>query len=389
MLTYHQCGHNFVWNLQSLMEDDVGEGLILSPVNIPAGKIETRIPQEVLGLSWMDPQFYLPHDSKNNLETYSFFPGNLLDQFTTSDFESYSQEAAEGCLSFQNELGLQYAVIPTRYFEDLPSEYLEQLENLFVQPFLEAREQHAPNLPLLLTVIAKRVHLDFGSMRDEILSWATSFPEVEGVYLLFDHNFQSKQIKDPAFLAGALRFIRALRQNGMKVHVGYSGIEGLLYSVADPTSVSVGSYENLRSFGIRRLESQDNRTLRSPRPRIYSGLLLQWIEDTFLPPISQLVSEWQAYFDDSPYKEYLLTAGSSLNSQRPEVYKHYFHVFDNQVDALPVPALRADHLRSLAIAAMEKFEEIQNSGVVLDPNSDGSHLPAWMNSLAMFEAQPE
>ncbi len=85
MLIYHQCGHNFVWNVQSLQDDGAGEGLIVSPVNVEADKISERIPTGILESSWMDPQFYIPNDSKNKLKTYPFFPGNVLENFDTSD----------------------------------------------------------------------------------------------------------------------------------------------------------------------------------------------------------------------------------------------------------------------------------------------------------------
>lgn len=139
MLTYHQCGHNDIWNRQSFEEDGAGDGLILSPVNIEANRIQDRFPSSALGNSWMDPQFYLPHDSKNKLATYPFFPGNVLPDFTTADFESHASEVARECLAFQARLGLQYLVIPTRYFDDLPENYLHQLTTLFVHPFIQAK----------------------------------------------------------------------------------------------------------------------------------------------------------------------------------------------------------------------------------------------------------
>jgi len=389
MLIYHQCGHNFVWNLQSLRDDGVGEGVIISPVNVKADRIEARISRSVLDRSFLDPQFYLPHDSKNNLESYPFFPANVLGGFNTTEYEAHAFDVARACLTFQHDLGLRYLVIPTRYFDDLPTDYLDQLGSLFVEPFLEARAAAGIDKPILLTVIAKGVHLEAGVARDELLSWATSFAEISGVYLILDHRSNSKQIKNPAFLAGALRFVRALRLNGLEVHIGYGGLEGLLYSIADPTSVTVGSYENLRSFGTLRLESRERGPQRGPRPRIFSGRLLQWLEDTALPPIRELVPDWVALFDESPYREFLLDQESALNFQRAEIYKHYFYIFAGQVAALPALDERLGYVREAVIGALEAFDMIRTRTVLLDSDSDGSPLPAWMNAMAMYEAHPE
>jgi hypothetical protein len=194
--------------------------------------------------------------------------------------------------------------------------------------------------------------LEPGTLRDELLSWATGFEGVTGIYLIFDYNFHSKQIKDPGYLAGALRFVRALRLNDLEIHVGYCGLEGLLLSVADPSSVSVGSYENLRSFGTLRLETRDAEVRRGPHPRIYSARLLQWIEDTYLPALRELMPGWRTLVDGSPYKEYLLDPGSSLSFQRSEIYKHYFYLFAQQVAALPPVPQRAQHLRGRVTEAL-------------------------------------
>ncbi len=114
MQIYHQCGHNFVWNKQSIQDDGVGEGLIISPVNIDADQLRKRIPDEILELSWLDPQFYRPKHKKGFLKTYPFFPGNVMDEFNTSDFSDHADEVANQCLEFQNGHGLKYLVIPSR-----------------------------------------------------------------------------------------------------------------------------------------------------------------------------------------------------------------------------------------------------------------------------------
>src|SRR5687767_7548443 len=113
MLIYHQCGHNFVWNIQSVQNDGAGEGLIMSPVNVELERIRDRVPEDILVRSWMDPQFYLPHDSKTKLASYPFFPSNILEEFTTVDFEGHAPGVATACLDFQHSLGLRYLVIPT------------------------------------------------------------------------------------------------------------------------------------------------------------------------------------------------------------------------------------------------------------------------------------
>jgi hypothetical protein len=388
MRVYHQCGHNYVWNIQSLIDDEVGNGLIVSPVNIEKDKIAKRISEEIRAASWFDPQFYLPYDSKGKLETYPFFPANYLDGFDTEAYEDVAHQVASECLKFQDSMGFGYLVIPTRYRKELPENHLEQLQDLFVTPFLEEYQRVGSVKPLLLTVIVRPIQIADGSARDEILSWITGFQEISGVYLIFDNEFQSKQIQDPAYLANAMSFIHILRENDMEVHVGYCGLEGLLYSIADVTSVSVGAYENLRRFDIQRLQTEDREQRRPPTPRIYSGRLLQWISENSMPPIRSLVKDWQDLFDESPYIDYLLNPpkGEELHFQKPQIYKHYFSVFSRQVSELAYIANRESFLKQRAQEAISLFEYIANSNVLLEPDSNGDHLYSWINAISMYEA---
>ena len=207
MRIYHQCGHNTVWNVSSLEDDSAGHGLIVSPVNIPSDKLADRISQELRNTSFLDPQFYRPQDNKNYLETYTFFPANVLDGFNTTNFQSVADTVATECLKFQHLLDFEYSIIPTRYYEHLPQEYLTELSNLFVDPFLQARERLGISKPTLLTVIVRDPQLEDGLLRNELLSWITGFSEIAGVYVIFENSETSKQIKNPDHLVQVLSLI--------------------------------------------------------------------------------------------------------------------------------------------------------------------------------------
>ncbi len=99
--------------------------------------------------------------------------------------------------------------------------------------------------------------------------------------------------------------------------------------------------------------------------------------------------DWRDYFDDSPYKDYLLDPHSFLSFQRSEIYKHYFFIFSRQIEALPAVPQRAGYLSGRVTEALELFEQIRAARVFLDSDSDYSHLPGWLNAIAMFQEQPE
>jgi len=231
------------------------------------------------------------------------------------------------------------------------------------------------------------VQIEDKDMRVELLSWLTAVSEITGVYLIFNNSFTSKQIVDPGYLSEVLNFIKILRENDLEVHIGYSGLEGLLYSVADPTSVSVGAYENLRSFNISRMEDT-NATARSPTPRIFSDMLVQSVPVTLTPALDKLYPAWEAdLIPDTPHKEFLISDPTKLHFSKGEIYKHYFCGFSRMVSNLPGSTSdRIIHIDELAKSALVKYKEMTGNGIVFNADSDGEHLVAWRNALGMYKA---
>jgi hypothetical protein len=385
MRIYHQTGHNWKWNVTALEEDNAGFGLIVSPVNLSEEKV-LGLPSSIRERSFFDPQTYLPRDVKGQLSSYSYFPGNLRSNVQTAEYDEIAAESARECIDLQIRSGLAYITIPTRYFGELPSDHLQQSAEYIVDPFIAYYRDRAPSKPLLLTVIVKPIQLTDQEQKSALLNWITSIHELSGVYVIFENGFQSKQVKDAAFLAGALEFIHSLRMNDLEVHIGYANTESYLYSIAQPTSVAMGSYENLRRFGIERFVAAEGGQRRGPNPRLYSGALLQWVDYGYLGAIQSLYPNWREVVEDSSYRPLMFSPQFRWHFQKPELYKHYFTVFSRQIDALPDNSTaRIDHVQRHIETARSHFDGIDQSGVVLDSDSDGSHLPFWLTAINLHK----
>lgn len=380
----HQVGHNSKWNIDSLTEDSAGNGLILSPVNIKYDKI-VKLDSDLRKVSIFDPQFYLPKEPKSNLSTYDFFPANLKNDFQTSDFENIGDDIARACIDFQIEREFIKVVIPTRHYNVLPTDYYDQMYHYLVEPFLRYYTSQNYQQDILLTIIVNESQVMNEDEKSKLLNWLTSIQEIDGVYLILDNNFNTKQIKNAEYLYNVLTIIHSLRLNDMEVHLGYTNTEGLLYSIADPNSVSMGSYENLRRFGINRFTITERQVQTQPNPRLYSRALYQLIDYGFIGAIQRLYDKWEYIFEDSKYKPLMFRPEYNWHFTKPEPYKHYFLVFSSQILTLPEQISdRIEYLKKSFQEAIDLFTEIRNAGVVLDDNSDGSHLSYWITSINMY-----
>jgi hypothetical protein len=152
-----------------------------------------------------------------------------------------------------------------------------------------------------------------------------------------------------------------------------------------PDSVGMGSYENLRSFGIKRFQDLEAGPMRGPRARLYSSKLLQWMDYQYIQAMRQLIPSYENYFDESEYRPLMFTPDYNWQFQKPEPYKHYFYVFNNQIKSLPEDQLeRIEALKTAIRNAIRLFREIETT-ILLDEDSDGSHLPTWGNVITAFQ----
>ncbi len=384
MKVYHQTGFRLNWNIDCFQQK-VGDGLIFSPINIDADKL-IQLDNSLKETSFLDPQLYLLNEAKGTLDTYPYFPGNIKPDYSTPDLDNSNQILAQLCIDYQLKNNFEYIVIPTRYYVDNPTTYFLQTGDYFVSPFIDYIRAQGIKKKILQSVIVKTIMLTDEEKRNETLNWITG-QQIDGVYLIFEDNATGKQIKDFEFLFNALKFIHILKMNGMEVHLGYNNTEAILYSIAMPDSVSIGSYENLRSFGIKRFQDLENGPMRAPRARLYSSFLLQWIDYQYIDAMSKLIDNYESYFDDSEYKPLMFKPDYNWQFMKPEPYKHYFYVFNNQIKALPETQLeRIESLKANTRQSMNLFRRIEET-VLLDDDSNGSHLPNWFNVINAFQKE--
>lgn len=389
MKVYHQLGFRYQWNIDCL-ESGIGDGLIFSPINIDSEKL-LAMSKSLRRVSFLDPQFYLLNKEKSTNITYPFFPGNIKADFSTADLDVSNTKLAEICIDYQVNAELEYIVIPTRYVDAVPTRYLEQMTENFVYPFLDIKFQKNITRKFLLTVVVKQIMIEDQDKLDELLNWMTGLSDIAGFYLIFENNFTSKQIKNFDYLRKVLFFIDVLKHNEFEVHIGYCNTESLIYSAAMPDSITIGSYENLRMFKISRFEMSEGKSMRAPNARLYSSKLLQWLDYNYIDSMKSLIANYDSFFDDTNYKPLMFSLGEFKNQQyswhfaKSEIYKHYFEVFYSQVKNLSSNQQeRIEQLKSTIKTAIDNFKVIENN-VLLDDDSNGSHLTIWYNVLNSYK----
>lgn len=379
---YHQLGHNYNWNLQSFKDDSCGNGMIISPCHTEEEKCPTIL-KSVSGKAFFDPQFFVPNSTKGKLKTYSFFPQVVSGGFATQDYAADSKISARECVSFQLSSDFEYGVIPTRYLAGTPSDFIKGQSEYFVEPFLREFEAQGCSKKLLLQLVLNEHMLKDEDFLSDILNWATGLTEIEGIYLITELQTASKQVNNLDFLIRKLHLIEQLRANDLMVVLGYLNTESLLLAIAGPDVLTIGSYENVRLFGATKFVDEKKET-RGPTPRLYISQLTQLVDHRYLNVISRLFSD--DFFDDTPYNAELFEPSFKWHFSKPALYKHYFVVLCRQLDELKNldGNQRYSQLCDILGLSLDNFQIINSSGIVLDDNSGGTHLPIWLTAAHQF-----
>lgn len=382
---YHQLGHNYKWNLESLRRDQTGQGVIFAPRFMGPKDIE-KIEPAMVRNGIFDPQFFLPRTALGKLSDYEFFPDNVAEGFITQGYSpEYAKASADKCVEYQIDRDFRYVVIPTRHMSGMPTTFVDNQQELFVSPFLNAIAEQQPKTKVLLQVVVNRDMIKDRAYSDYLLNWITGLDTIEGVYLILETNTHTKQIADADLLYWYLVFIDHLVGNRLEVVLGYLNTESFLMFIANPKIVTMGVYERTRMFDIANFEKSE-KNKGGPNPRLYTAKLLQWIDFRFIQVIAEALGVGSSFYSDNVYQATMFEPSYQWHFTKPELYKHAFVVMHEDLEALSENAgkIRFEMVRDRIKLAMKYFSDIEERGVVLGPDSNGDHLPAWLTAANLF-----
>ncbi len=374
----HQVGHNSSWNVTSFEEDGCGDGLIMSPLHQAKATVE-KLALETRAASIFDPQFYLPNSRKPKLLTYPFFPEQVEGGFQTSTFVTQVAEVAKSCIDFQIAQGFRKVVVPTRYINQMYPSYFTQQNQFTVDAFMEI----AGGRPLCLSVALTAPMIQDSEWRERVLNWITSFPDVDEVYIMYEHERSTKQIQDSKFLMDCMAFCSDIINTGLSVTLGYTNTEGLLYTTAGDLNITMGAFENTRIFSVDKfLESEGER--RGPKARIYLPGLFNWVQFEDAKRIRDSApGVWERVYRPTRWADEALQRAIEPTFNQSPLYRHYFQCMRDHMNDLRSMSVgeRKDFLLAKIENAIDAYSELSSRGIGLEKHGQGGHLFEWRNAL--------
>jgi hypothetical protein len=382
VMAYHQVGHNANWNVDSFEKDGCGDGLILSPVHQGPQVIE-KLSAATRKASIFDPQFYLPSSQKPKLLQYDFFPGKIVaGGFSTTTFEASVKDSATQCMKFQREMGFRRLCVPTRFIDQMYSNYVDRQKAFSVDAFMAVT---SPRDEVCIGLAATSAMIEDEGFRTKLLSWITSYANVRELYLIYSFPRDTKQVRSDSFLLACHKLGVEMQEIGLDLTWGHQNTEALLFAAQGDVAVSIGSFENTRVFSTDKFIVTDE-DRRGPKARIYLRGLLNWVQFDQAKEIQKkLPALWSTIYFPTAEAEAALSMAVEPTFNQPQLYKHYFKDMCHELKAVSglKPSDRKKYLRQRIEVAQAAYAQIGKS-IALEKHGQGVHLAAWLKAVKNF-----
>jgi hypothetical protein len=172
---------------------------------------------------------------------------------------------------------------------------------------------------------------------------------------------------------------------GLKLTIGYTNTEGLLFSAIGDPNITMGAFENTRIFSEDKFVESEG-AIRGPKARIYLPGLLTWVQfQDALQIRSRAPEVWRQVHMETEPAEQALSQPVEPTFNQPALYKHYFLCMKAHVDELRAMNLteRLDILKRRVAHAQNMYAALDHA-VPLERHGRGGHLAAWGEALQTF-----
>jgi hypothetical protein len=383
---YHQLGYNYKWNLESLLNEGAGDGVILAPKYMDRSTVE-GLNQATKAKSIFDPQFFNPHEINERMETYGFYPKSLMPSgYDTKKFSGFSTNCADSCMEFQIANDFRYLVIPTIYVKGMPN-----VENVvdfqtthFINPALAAIEKRRSKKDVVIQLVLNNQIITDTDYANYLLDWITGLEGIKGVYLVVEPPSEAEQIDDSNYLYSLLTFIDGLTQNKLIVILGYTNSESILLSVANPTIITIGSHKNLRKFNHLRFENYEEEPgVKRKTPYVYIPPLLDWIDFRMIQAHLKRSPTFKNYLGKNKYSDEMLKASYNPNKVKNR-YDHFFVEGSKQLKEINKfdGKERYDYVKNLIGTAIENRSLLTKELGI--PIANEGYLTQWLIAVNLF-----
>lgn len=387
MKIFHQLGHNQKWGLDSYFQNEVGDGFIFCAYNTAydkfGGDISGYSPEKYMPISMLDLQYYgyKASNGLGSLDTYKFHPCHSSNQKNTL---LPDPEVIKEGVNFQIKSGLKTILIPNKYWDKKEGEKLVQIINTLNDYVKRNRKD---GIQYYMTVSFSDADIKDDVWVEKILSCLTDMDKVfDGYYILSGSyvEYKKKISIDFDYHTNLLRIFSTLNKQGFKTIYGYANWDSVLfYALTDIDGISIGTYENLRKFDIRRFT--EGMGGGPSKGWYFSEKLLNMVRSQDLIPLRRSGALDFIRNQENIFSDIILDENYVWDNGKPDVHKNYLLAISKilkELSSYKNINERASVLLAKVDAARELYKKLHDQKINLLDESADYHLSTWHSFLS-------
>jgi len=382
MKLIHILGHNFNWNIDSYIDQNIGDEFLITAFSLGNTYSSNSRIKPILDKCMIDLQFYgkKAQLSKGSLTKFDFHPANCIgiDEPTNVYFESCINDA----INYQIKQGFKKIIIPN-YYEDTDlrkiTSFIKYANSFLIENKIDGVE-YFMSIPLAYDIVRNN---DFV---DQLLIDLTDMEIAFDGYFIACENKPEQGHKisvDLRLITNLSKIFKTLKAQNFKTIYAYANWDALIYlSQTDIDYITIGTFENLRNFSKKRYTEDISGG--ASKGYYFSEKLLNMVRAMDLLNIRDNNMLDSIRNDRNIFSDIILIPGYDWNIHKPDVNKNYLlsisKLLNSVAEIYPIQD-RIMYVLSLIQGGIDKYKQLDRSYVTLQSEGKNYHLNIWFNYL--------
>lgn len=385
-------GHNPNWNIETYTQQNVGDEFLITAISFGSKFVDNKRVAPILDKSMLDLQFYGQKNSANlsrgKLSDFTFHPARFFDDEVATNIRI--NECIEEAIEYQISLGLKKIIIPHYYENNYIAGIISTIKviNKYLRNHKKVGIEYFMTLPLAYDII--RNQDDIENLLLELTDMSIIF---DGYFIVCENKPEQghKISNDIKLITNLSQVLRVLKNQGFKTIYGYANWDAIFFlAQTDIDYITIGTYENLRNFSIRRFTEDISGG--ASDGYYFSEKLLNMIRAKDLINIRANGMIDIIKNEYNIFSNVILNENYVWNIHKPDVNKNYLLSISSLLIKISKIANIKDriiYVLFLIQEAIENYQILDDNYVVLQSEGKNYHLSIWlMYLLKIIQMKP-
>ena len=394
-MIYIQNGPSWKPKVDKILEQKLANGIIWDPREESLERIqEIRSSnsmydnvENLIDLKWYYKEF--SNSIMKRLEGLEYFPDEIINRNFLRDTNKIS-EYIDKMIKFQEKNNMNIFLTPALYIYSFNDRNVDKLFDI-----LDIYAEKCQKPKYISLMFHESAFESISYMNDFINDFSMYQNSYEGVYLVIDRDNSSniRNFFSSDRLSRVMQFIYYIKKLGMKVIVGYSGIESINYMAAGADAIATGWFYSLRKFNKLEKGLEEYSTMGRAKKRYTSINFLNELtldEHIKMIPEGEKSKIYPIIFNGNVIDEKIIKGNYDIIPIN-DTYIQYFEAMNVLSKKFKDGGIeqRIETLEKLIDNAIEntnKYMKIKEKNPAMEPISK-KHLEGYKKAIELFKEE--